>query len=91
MFNVSGQVMDVGGLLCLFDAEGPCANAVKDAQRTKTTEQTVRTLTVIWGTTALPGRAAQAEQWYRQLLEGQGAATRGAWPHSGGDTRPTLR
>ena len=28
MFNASGQTIDVGGLLCLFDAEGPCANAV---------------------------------------------------------------
>src|SRR5262249_24887637 len=34
VFNASGQTIDVGGLLCLFDAEGPCANAVKDAQRT---------------------------------------------------------
>src|SRR3954471_9668633 len=36
VFNASGQSIDLGGLLCLFDAEGPCANAVKDAQRTKT-------------------------------------------------------
>ncbi len=37
VFNASGQTIDLGGLLCLFDADGPCANAVKDAQRTKTT------------------------------------------------------
>src|SRR5262249_8909662 len=25
VFNASGQTIDLGGLLCLFDAEGPCA------------------------------------------------------------------
>src|SRR5437867_13119421 len=44
VFNASGQTIDLEGLLCLFDAEGPCANADKDAQRTKTTEGTTRTL-----------------------------------------------
>jgi DNA/RNA-binding domain of Phe-tRNA-synthetase-like protein len=75
VFNASGQTIDLGGLLCLFDAEGPCANAVKDAQRMKTTADTRRTLSLIWGTTALPGRAAQAETWYRALLEQHGATT----------------
>lgn len=76
VFNASGQTIDLSGLLCLFDAEGPCANAVKDAQRTKTTPETRRTLSLIWGTNALPGRAAQAEMWYRQLLEQHGAVTK---------------
>jgi DNA/RNA-binding domain of Phe-tRNA-synthetase-like protein len=75
VFNVSGQTIDVGGLLCLFDADGPCANAVKDAQRTKTDVQTRRTLALVWGSIALPGRAAQTEAWYRALLEQQGAMT----------------
>jgi DNA/RNA-binding domain of Phe-tRNA-synthetase-like protein len=75
VFNASGQAIDLEGLLCLFDAEGPCGNAVKDAQRTKTGEQTTRTLSVIWGTTALPGRAALAEIWYRELLQRHGATT----------------
>ena len=75
VFNASGQSIDVEGLLCLFDAEGACANAVKDAQRTKTTGQTTRTLSVIWGTKALPGRAAAALSWYRSLLEALGART----------------
>jgi DNA/RNA-binding domain of Phe-tRNA-synthetase-like protein len=78
VFNASGQSMDLGGLLCLFDAEGPCANAVKDAQRTKTGAETRATLSLIWGTVALPGRAAQAETWYRALLEQQGATTEAA-------------
>jgi DNA/RNA-binding domain of Phe-tRNA-synthetase-like protein len=75
VFNAAGQVIDVGGLLCLFDADGPCANAVKDAQRTKTGPDTRRTLSLVWGTVALPGRAEQAARWYRDLLEKQGATT----------------
>ena len=73
VFNASGQGIDLAGLLCLFDAEGPCANAVKDSQRTKTQGDTRRTLTVLWGTKALPGRTEQAFSWYRELLERLGA------------------
>jgi DNA/RNA-binding domain of Phe-tRNA-synthetase-like protein len=75
VFNASGQAIDLGGLLCLFDADGPCANAVKDAQRTKTGPETRRTLSLVWGTTALPGQAEKAEAWYRELLEKNGAKT----------------
>jgi DNA/RNA-binding domain of Phe-tRNA-synthetase-like protein len=78
VFNPSGQTIDLSGLLCLFDAEGPCANAVKDAQRSKTTDATHRTLSLLWGTTALSGRAAAAETWYRSLLQQHGATTEGA-------------
>ncbi len=68
VFNPSGQVMDIGNLLCLFDRDGPCANAVKDSQRTKTDDQTRRTLSVIWGTGQLPGYVDRALAWYRELL-----------------------
>jgi DNA/RNA-binding domain of Phe-tRNA-synthetase-like protein len=78
IFNASGQMIDLGGLLCLFDADGPCANAVKDAQRTKTGPETRRTLSLIWGTSALTGRAEKAEAWYRELLRKHGAATEAA-------------
>jgi DNA/RNA-binding domain of Phe-tRNA-synthetase-like protein len=80
VFNASGQTIDLGGLLCLFDVDGPCANAVKDAQRTKTGPCTRRTLSLVWGTAALPGRAAQTEAWYRRLLETAGASTENALP-----------
>ena len=73
VFNASGQSIDLNGLLCLFDAEGPCANAVKDAQRTKTDAGTRDTLSVLWGTRALPGRSEAAFTWYRALLERLGA------------------
>lgn len=75
IFNPSGQVIDLMGLLCLFDAVGPCANAVKDAQRTKTHPQSQRTLTLIWGTNQLPGRAESAASWCRELLHRHGAIT----------------
>ncbi len=75
IFNASGQTIELSGLLCLFDADGPCANAVKDAQRTKTTPETRRTLSLIWGSIALAGRAEQTETWYRALLEQCGART----------------
>ena len=75
VFNASGQTIDLAGLLCLCDADGPCGNAVKDAQRTKTDALTTQTLTVIWGTIALPDRAATAETWYRDLLHQLGAST----------------
>lgn len=76
VFNASGQEIDLSGLLCLWDAEGPCANAVKDAQRTKTTDATRRTLSVVWSTREAPaGHLAQTLAWYRELVERAGAAT----------------
>ena len=75
VFNASGQSIDLEGLLCLEDAAGPCGNAVKDAQRTKTDAATRRTLTVIWGSNQLGERARDAERWYRELLQKIGAST----------------
>jgi DNA/RNA-binding domain of Phe-tRNA-synthetase-like protein len=75
VFNQAGQVIDLQGLLCLFDSEGPCANAVKDAQRTKTHEGTRRTLSLIWGERTLTARTDEALRWYRELLERLGART----------------
>lgn len=49
IFNPAGQEIDLKGLLCLHDAHGPCANAVKDSQRTKTGPDTREVLGVIWG------------------------------------------
>jgi DNA/RNA-binding domain of Phe-tRNA-synthetase-like protein len=72
-FNASGQTIDVSGLLCLLDQAGPCANAVKDSQRTKTGATTRDTLTLIWGASRLGDHAQRAAAWYRQLLERSGA------------------
>jgi hypothetical protein len=75
VFNATGQVLKLDGLLCLFDSEGPCANAVKDSQRTKTSESTTRTLSLIWGTNALPDRSEKVGGWYQQLLLDCGAVS----------------
>lgn len=76
VFNPSGQVLDLSGLLCLFDTEGPCANSVKDSQRAKTTDASTRTLTVIWGISAWPGRTRATAAWFTEVAEQLGGAVR---------------
>lgn len=49
IFNPSGQILRADGLLALWDQEEPCGTSVKDSQRSKTDEQTIRTLSVVWG------------------------------------------
>jgi hypothetical protein len=73
VFNPAGQVMNFTGLLCLFDGQGPCANPVKDSQRTKTSADTGRTLSLVWGTKTLPGYVDATERWYQMLLSSAGA------------------
>ena len=75
VFNASGQEIALAGLLCLHDSEGPCANGVKDSERTKTGPRTRRTLSVIWGAEVLSTRTTGAVAWYRELTERLGAAT----------------
>ena len=75
VFNASGQEIDCSGLLCLFDAEGPCANAVKDSQRTKTHAGTRSTLSVVWGVKGWERHLERTVAWYRELLERAGAQT----------------
>lgn len=75
VFNATGQVIRLAGLLCLHDANGPCANGVKDSQRTKTHDGTTRTLSIVWGTRDLEGRTAATVGWYRELLARAGATT----------------
>ncbi len=82
VFNASGQVIKLDGLLCLFDAEGPCANSVKDAQRTKTHPGSTRTLSMIWGTQDLPGLADEVLTWYQQTIERLGGVTETIAPGS---------
>lgn len=72
VFNRSGQLIDLQGLLCLFDADGPCANAVKDSQRTKTNDTTRRTLTLIWAPREFGDHARLTRDWYEELLRQAG-------------------
>ena len=62
VFNRSGQEIDIAGLICLADSQGPCANAVKDSQRTKTDPETRRCLIQVWGT-------VEAQEATQQLLD----------------------
>lgn len=73
VFNATGQEIDVGGLLCLHDEEGPCANPVKDAQRTKTTPETRTTLTLIYGHRGAAPRVERTGRWCRALTARLGA------------------
>lgn len=68
VFNPGGQEIDVGGLVCLYDAAGPCGNAVKDSQRTKTSQSTERTVSVIWGVVGFESQLLAAREWYGELL-----------------------
>jgi DNA/RNA-binding domain of Phe-tRNA-synthetase-like protein len=70
VFNATGQVIALDGLLCLHDAEGPSANAIKDAQRTKTSESTRNTLSILWSSSALASQTAAALRLYHRLLAG---------------------
>jgi DNA/RNA-binding domain of Phe-tRNA-synthetase-like protein len=72
VFNASGQTIDLGGLACLFDADGPCANAVRDAQRTKTNAGTRETLSVVWGVAGHEERLRATVEWYGGMLRGAG-------------------
>ena len=76
VFNAAGQEIKIGELLGLSDADGPCANAVKDSQRTKTDDGTTRVLVLIWGSVAVPGLAEQAAGWLTSLAISAGAEVR---------------
>ena len=78
VFNASGQTIDVSGLLCLHDAEGPCANAVKDSQRTKTHPGTTRALALVWGCRAHADQTAAATSWFQALIVRAGGVTQPA-------------
>jgi DNA/RNA-binding domain of Phe-tRNA-synthetase-like protein len=84
VFNVSGQEIDLAGLVCLYDADGPCANAVRDSQRTKTNSDTRQTLSVIWGCAGFEERLTETERWYRDLLAQVGATTDSVEPERSG-------
>jgi DNA/RNA-binding domain of Phe-tRNA-synthetase-like protein len=75
IFNEAGQEIDVSGLLCLHDGNGPCANAVKDAQRTKTHDATRNTLNLVWGERSVEPTLTAATDWYRELLTRLGVET----------------
>lgn len=68
-FNRTGQSINLRGLLCLHDADGPCASPVKDSMRTKTRDETQRTLSVLWAARTLARAADEALAEYQAVLE----------------------
>lgn len=75
VFNAAGHELKLDGLLCLHDADGPCANAVKDAQRTKTDDASTRLLFVVWGTVESPG-TGDVVDWLAEQATAAGATAR---------------
>ncbi|HET9957452.1 MAG TPA: phenylalanine--tRNA ligase beta subunit-related protein [Polyangiaceae bacterium] len=73
VFNASGQSIDLEGLLCAFDGQGPCANGVKDSQRTKTSAMTTRLLLLVWGVRADEERLRATVKFATELFERSGA------------------
>ena len=53
VFNPSGQVISLKGLLLIADADGPTGGPVKDAQRSKVSENSHWYLVVVWGSVNL--------------------------------------
>ncbi len=71
VFNQSGQVMDLAGLVCIARAGGePVGNPVKDSMEAKTTDQTSRVVAVVYSSLEVADRAAMAEalELYGSLL-----------------------
>ncbi len=54
---------------------GQTGTPVKDAQRTKTHDDTRAALSIVWGTTALPDRTRETTHWYRELVQTIDGAT----------------
>lgn len=73
VFNPSGQTLSLKGLLCLCDGTGPCANAVKDCQRTKTSDGTTRSFHILWAPREFEAKSRAAFEWYLQESRALGA------------------
>ncbi len=72
VFNASDQTIALKGLLSLCDAKGPCANAVKDSQRTKTSDGSVATLQILWAPKTSESIAQAALAWYMEEVKALG-------------------
>jgi DNA/RNA-binding domain of Phe-tRNA-synthetase-like protein len=75
VFNRSGQTLELSGLLVITDAAGPCSSPIKDPMHAKTTDATQRTLTIVWGTSGIRGRADEAVSWLIDVFGRLGGAS----------------
>jgi DNA/RNA-binding domain of Phe-tRNA-synthetase-like protein len=69
VFNSSGQQITLGGLPCLYDQRGPCANPVKDAQRTKLSGQSRHVLLIMWSEISLEDYTFGVWKCFESFLE----------------------
>jgi DNA/RNA-binding domain of Phe-tRNA-synthetase-like protein len=69
IFNSAGQEIDLKGLLCFTDIDGPCANPVKDSMRSKISGESVTAITVLWGTIDLLEHVKKTFDWYVDMLK----------------------
>ena len=73
VFNASGQEIQLDGLLCLSDATGPRANAVKDCHATKTHAESRSLIVVVWGPAAHGALCEGVLEAYMRLMAEAGA------------------
>ena len=84
VFNSSGQEIQLDGLLCLMDATGPRANAVKDCHETKTHGETDAILSVVWGSNQHADHCERVLEAFMALMAGAGAAVERVGPRRTG-------
>jgi hypothetical protein len=80
VFNASGQEIQLDGLLCLMDADGPRANGVKDCHETKTHGETRAVLSIIWGSNEHADHCERVLEANMGLLRGVGAEVQRVGP-----------
>lgn len=73
VFNPSGQILQVEGLVGLADAESLAATPIKDCQRTKTSPDTTCVLGVVWGLSEEADWSRRCAQALRDGLKSLGA------------------
>lgn len=76
VFNPSGQVLKLKGLLLVADAVGPVGSPVKDSQRTKISSSSERFFVLIWGTSEAPEACQKAESELADWCQSQGVELR---------------
>lgn len=61
VFNPSGQLLKLKGLLLIADGNGPVGSPVKDCQKTKIGDGTRNFFFLVWGTSELPRAVASVD------------------------------
>ena len=75
VFNPAGQVIDAGGLSACTTRRARRARRSRTRSAPRPHDATRDRSSIVWGTRALPGRAAAAARWYRELVAAIDGAT----------------